>query len=76
MALALRALALSPLLASALDGMYQLQPTNDDDATPPVARSGVHMRHCTSEVFVTEYATEGPKDDFKWKFEDALNGNF
>ncbi len=72
----LRFAALSPFLGvvSALDGIWQLQPTSDMQANPPLPRSSVHMRHCSSEVFVTPYATSGPKDDFKWKFEDALNG--
>ena len=63
-----------PRAALALDGIWQLQPTDDADANPPTIRSSVHLRHCTSETFVTAYATSGPKDDFKWKFEDALNG--
>lgn len=72
----LRFAALSPFLGvvSALDGIWQLQPTSDMQANPPLQRSSVHMRHCSSEIFVTPYATSGPKDDFKWKFEDALNG--
>eukprot|EP01043_Picozoa_sp_COSAG02_P041034 COSAG02_NODE_3370_length_6858_cov_15.489865_5_plen_410_part_00 len=61
-------------LVAALDGIWQLQPTSDLQANPPVQRSSVHVRHCSSQVFVTPYATTGPKDDFKWKFEDALNG--
>lgn len=72
----LRFAAFSPLLGvvSALDGIWQLQPTSDMQANPPVQRRSVHLRHCTSQVFVTPYATSGPKDDFKFKFEDALNG--
>ena len=64
----------APRAALALDGIWQLQPTDDADATPPTIRSSVHLRHCSSEAFVTAYATSGPKDDFKWKFEEALNG--
>lgn len=68
-------LALSGIPAAlALSGIYQLQPTSDVHSTPPIARASVHVRHCQSIVSVTEYATAGPKDDFKFKFEDALDG--
>jgi hypothetical protein len=70
----LAALASVLRAVSAIDGIWQLQPTNDMSSTPPVVRSSVHVRHCSSVVFATPYATSGPKDDFRWKFEDALNG--
>jgi hypothetical protein len=64
----------SPPWAMSLSGVHQLQPFTDRTVSPTIDRSGVHMRHCNSVVYVTCYATSGPTDDFRWSFESALNG--
>lgn len=70
----LLALLLSVNPGLSLDGTHQLQPASNRTASPPLLRNMVHVRHCGGVVYVTRYGTSGPTDDFRWKFEPALNG--
>ena len=61
---ALLALAVisAPLQAQGLDGTHQLQPTSKPaiGGAPAIERRKVHVRHCQSVVYVTQYGTLGP----------------